>query len=823
MKRIFLSHSSSDKEGYVRVVAHRIGKETIGYDEWTFEEGERTSNEIKEAIEGSAIFALFISARALESKWVLDEISLAKKQLDAAQLRKIYPVIVEKGLTHDDPRIPKWLREEYNLKFISRPSVAARRLISKLRELQWTDHPEILAREQIFVGRNELLSEFERRFDDIDLKKPFCIIASGLNRIGRSRFLHHALIKSSVVKSSFKPVKIVLSRVDSIEDLILKIFDTGLTGATEADVEGLIDKTLEQKEIVLAQMFNDLAAAREVLFIEDSGCLVTHERTVVGWLLSALERATNVALPIICVAASYRTRPDLSRANHRIYAIELPELSPRERSGLLKRLLDISDVNILPDDFHFFSEQLRGFPDEAQFCASLIAEKGVDGAKRDVHELTEFNTERASVLLRQYESDSKAKDFIYLLSEFEFVATSLIFEIVSEAEYSSILDDLIARLICDYLGEDREYVRINDSVRDFIRRNRLTLPGALREKLRNHVEKFVGDTNKFDRDASDFFYSIKEALLTGEKIDSRYLAPSHYLRTIRDLYHRRENLKRVVLLADHLLERESSLDLRVSQDVRYYLCLALARQKDKRLLREAQHIHGPEHDFVLGYYYRLVGRHADAIERLSKLTDTKYIAQRARRELVQVYLYIEEFDKASVLAKESYLANRGNQFFIQSYLNSLLLGDNAQAKQQEIVKLIGELEQIGSTQSQQMTLIAKANFEAKVTGDRIRAKNFIEDAVALDVDSVYPHLARFDIALRFVDMDGMWAAIEDLERLSKSRAISRNTLTKNKAYFYAAKKDPEAASKALEEGLENYPAATVERIRAKVLAFARRP
>src|SRR5690606_164284 len=136
----------------------------------------------------------------------------------------------------------------------------------------------------------------------------------------------------------------------------------------------------------------------------------------------------------------------------------------------------------------------------------------------------------------------------------------------------------------------------------------------------------------------------------------------------------------------------NSLDSRVSEDARYYLCLSLARQKDKRLLNEVQKINGAEHDFVLGYYYRLCGRHTDAIERLSKLVDTPYVSSRAKRELVQVYIYIEDYDKALGMAKDNYENNKGNQFFIQSYLNCLLNNENYVSNKDLIFKLIEELD-----------------------------------------------------------------------------------------------------------------------------------
>lgn len=816
MNRVFLSHSSKDKSIYLKTVAQKLGKENIEFDEWTFEEGETTALEIEKRLDSSSLFAFFISENSLTSKWVKDEAERAISQLDAGKIRKIFPIIIDPSITHKDSRIPKFLRDNYNLKYISRPTIAARRIQSKLRELQWASNPKFKARQSIFVGRNELLNNFENRIDNIDLQKPACIIASGLPRIGRSSLLSRSLLKANITNETFKPIKIFLDRVDSIEDLIIKLFDTGLTSAATPDVSGLIDKTLPTKEALLSRLFKDIQDAKEIIFIEDAGCLVTHEREVAPWLVRTLADGKLAKNPVICISAKYRINPGSIRRFAEIYAFDVPELAPPERNGLLKRLLELHEISVTPDDFNYFATQLHGYPEEVDFCADLISDFGVLKAKEKTHEITEFNAERASIYLRSYDQNQKALDFIYFLSRFEFISVSFIFEIVDESEYGSLLEELVTHLVCDYIGIEREFVRINDTIRDLVQRNRLELPEVFKSKLRTHVKQFVQDTDKFERDSADFLYSVKEAIAHGEKIDESYLIPSHVLRTIRELYYARENLSRVVKLADMLLQKESSLDLKVSQDIRYYLCLSLARQKDKRVMQEAMKIHGPEHDFVLGYYYRVSGRHADAIERLSKIVSTPYIASRAKRELVQVYLYIEEFNKALVMARENYEANRGNQYPIQSYLHCLLNTENLTQNIAEIERLISELEQIGSSQSKEMSLIAKGLLLAKQNGNKTQSYNYIDDAIALGLGAPFPYFAKFDIALKFKDVEMMSTVLGHLERLSESRTFSKNTIVKNRAYYLAATNKLEDAEKLISTGLENYPRETIEKIKAKL-------
>ena len=143
MIKAFLSHSSLDKNDYVKKVASKLGKENISYDEMTFEGGEKTLDEILKGINKTDIFVLFLSENSLNSEWVRREITLAKSKLDSEDIFKIYPIVIDESITHEDTRIPQWLKDGYNLRPTMRSEVSSRRIMSKLRELSWSKHPEL--------------------------------------------------------------------------------------------------------------------------------------------------------------------------------------------------------------------------------------------------------------------------------------------------------------------------------------------------------------------------------------------------------------------------------------------------------------------------------------------------------------------------------------------------------------------------------------------------------------------------------------------------------------------------------------------------------
>ena len=121
MGRIFLSHSSKQK-GYVEVVARNLGKQRVVYDAWTFEEGNKTLEEIYKGIDVTGLFVFFISQESLNSDWVKKEILKAEEYIKNGKIKQFLPVIIDERIKHSDPLIPDWMKDDYNLRYVSKPT-----------------------------------------------------------------------------------------------------------------------------------------------------------------------------------------------------------------------------------------------------------------------------------------------------------------------------------------------------------------------------------------------------------------------------------------------------------------------------------------------------------------------------------------------------------------------------------------------------------------------------------------------------------------------------------------------------------------------------
>jgi tetratricopeptide (TPR) repeat protein len=340
-------------------------------------------------------------------------------------------------------------------------------------------------------------------------------------------------------------------------------------------------------------------------------------------------------------------------------------------------------------------------------------------------------------------------NFIRLLAQFEVISKDFIFSIVPENNAYPMLERLASEHIIEMLGFDGDVVRLNDAIRDYIKRNRLKLTDEYNSKIKKQVKDLVSSDDIFEKDSSEFIFGLKESLKNDSNIDHNRLIPSHYLRCMKDLYHSKGNLDQVISLADIILQKKNNLEKSIIQDIRYYLCLALAKKQDQRMLKEVQNINGNEHLFLLGYYYRLAGRYKDALENLNQIIDEPYVDSRAKRELVQVYVYLEEFDKALDFAKRNYEENRGNQFHTQAYFNCLINSASLHKYKDKLKYLITDLRNINSDQSNEMADISEALFYAKLEDNKQVAFDKIEDCIYRYPDSHYPLLTFCDIAVKY--------------------------------------------------------------------------
>lgn len=826
MIKAFLSHSSKDKNSYVRNVANWLNKDNIVYDEYTFEEGEKNLDQILKGLNETSLFVIFLSEHSLNSQWVKKEISEAKERLESNQIKKIFPIIIDENITYSDERIPDWLRQEYNLRPIKIAKIAANKIQNQLRQLAYSKNPNIYKQDRLFVGRNKKLDEFEERVHNFNKRKPISIIVSGMIGVGRRSFLHQACIKTRLIEKTCRPSVIVLDSSCSIEDLIFKLNDLKFIDINN-ELNNISQISTQQKINLVHKVMLTASQEKEIIYLIDDGAIVSYRRELRTWFTDIIDSYTESDRPLFAIVSRYKVQYQNRPRNDQYYFIELNELPPIERGWLLASLLDLNGIKLEKNNFDDLLNLLHGLPEQIYFAVDYIKNDTTCSLIDKFDAIKEYSNEKAATLLNKYINNSNALDFIRLLAQFELITQNFIFSIVPDKEYYSLLEQLVSESIVELIGADGNTIRLNDIVRDYIKRNQILLNNSFTDKLTEKVKRLVENKELIEEDSSIFIYTIKEALKTGLKVNNNLVIPSHYLRSIKDIYNDKGNLDKIIELSDIILQKESSLDKEIAHDIRYYLCLALAKKKDKRMMVEVQKIHGEEHSFLLGFYYRIMGRHSEAIEKFKSIINAPYIEARAKREIVQVYVYLGEFDVALNYARNNYEENRGNQFHTQAYFNCLINSENINNNEEApkiLEDLINNLRNIDSKQSKEMADTAEAYFFAKIKHNKQLALNKVEDAINAFPDNTYPILTLCDIALQFLDKEQLKRGIDLLEELQNNRKhFSPRTLNRYKAYYYALDGNQIEALNIIKEDLDNYPKESQDRIKQRISDYSSKP
>lgn len=814
MKRVFLSHSSKDKESYVNIVYSRLvkelGRENVILDTVDFREGQRTIEEIEKSLGTTDLFVFFCSDDSLKSDWVQKELFRANVLWEKGKLRQISPIIISESITYKDARIPEWLRKEYNLKLVTAPSRCARIIIQRMLELSFESHPKLKEKHSLFVGRNEQIKTFEERMDDFLIEKPLCIVASGVTSIGRRSLLKHCLSKCSIKDDTYVYDSISLNDNESIEDMILKLSDLGIIN--EKFTDDLMNKSLEDKVKILCKFVFKIQDNNDILFIEDKGAIINYEGVLAGWFYDLLKIGDFRNQLTFCIVSKFKIRNNRDSFYNKIFSFNVEELTKKERDGLLDRYLNIERLDIETSDKIFLSDLLMGYPEQVFFAVDLLKDKGIDYVRNKAYQIIDFSRTRASIVMKEFEDDKECIELLVLISKFENISISNIFKIVGrEEKYIKHLDKFIVSGICEYFGALKEYIRVNEIIRDYIARNNYVIKESFKENLHVFINDVLEnlDTDKYD--VTDYLFSLKENLKEGKPIEEKYLVPSIYLKTMNDFYNRRKNVE-VVRFADKALEKECFMDSRIVFEIRYLLCLALAKlNNEKRFFENVSKIkEAADRYFLHGFYYRQIGKFDKALEFINKSMEKRPNFSKAKREKVQIYIAMQDFQNAKDLARENYENYKENPYHIQAYFTCLVKGEKSEENQKILNDLIKALEGISSDLAKEMCLRCKAQLHAFYYESKEDAIDYINKAIECNKDIHYARIVKFDICDRFGLIDEMKEILGFFEKGELSKKY-HNIRVCFKAIIKAREENVENAKMYFNENIRGFSDVAKER------------
>lgn len=788
--KVFLSHKSEDKD-FVRYVAEKIGIDRCHYDEYTFEDGMNTLDEIMSALDSTDLFILFISDKALDSKWVKRERARAKKLLDQGKIKQIYPIIIDSNpaITYADERIPSWMREQYVIRRITSPKIAVQKIKARLVELTWEIAPNLKNQQTYFFGRNSEIEAFEQRRANLDKPEMVCCVASGFEGIGRKRFMDHCLKKSHILRESSSYNLIQMELHESIEDFILKLSDLSSGQDNPSTVMAL--KTPEEKIERVVSLLKSLQDSREIVFVEDAGSLITPAQEMIPWLKSALGSVKSRF--VLGIASKYPLKRTKCAPN--VFSIRLSELNKNDRINMFREYSEQSGLNLERDTLQTVSGLLTGYPTQIFWAVTVLNEYGSEEITSHLHEIVDYSSDKAATILRHFETNEKAINFLAYLSRFEILSADMLnsaFEI--DPELQQIYEEFRALSICNLYGSNGEIIRVSDIIRDYVNRLKHELSPEYKKIIDEMVSASLDQKFFEDSDLATYYGTIKQKIVNGAKTNSTAILPSLYIKSIVEFYNNKR-YKECCALCKQIIDDKADLDFDVSlRRVLYtYFCQSLARQHKDEFFEYVNNSVFSKVDqlYLLGFYYRINGNPQKAIEKLTDALNKDGSRAQIKRELVNVYILIEDYDSALQYSCINYQDDPLNPYHAQSYFKCLINQPNPAAYKDKLSSILSVMENIPSQKAQDMYVQMKALYMVVFDNELECAYGMLDHAIhEADSSAVYLLMTKFDIAFKARDVVTAEKTYKCLEKEIKTYDYFKNALIIRRARLMKLQNKP---------------------------------
>ena len=806
--KIFLSHSSADKK-YVGYIAEQFGKDRCVYDSLCFEAGMKSIDEIYRELDKTSIFVVFLSDASLNSPWVREELSIAEERLhhDGHLLSQCFPIIIDDSISHNDERIPLWLRKgfsSYNLRLISSPQIAYRKI--KAQQDRLTLEAGGPLRKNCFYGRDHEIKRFKDAFDS---GRPIkCAVASGLPRMGRGSYLIQCLKESHIIEAYYTPPSLVLTDFETIDDLLVKISQLGFAQYTLEDVAAIHDASIKVE--MLSELLSAIQGYKDILLIYDNkNCIVNRFGELVPWFDQALA-ALRPELTVL-IAARTMLNPTFARKRDYIFATDITPLPRIEWLGLLRTYAKQVGLELTSEDREYFNDILTGYPPQVITVVDLMKEHGVDHIKENPHLVIEpFSSKISSVLDAVLSGVDKQRAYglLAFLSAYGVVPNDLLRAVVERsAEYQEIFRMLKSSTIVRYVGSSMETVEVNTLICDYIQRHRYPIPSDIQAILDNRlkeIEKLVdsGQSTAVE-DFEELKYYLKTNIINGSVIPERFMYSTLYLSSVNELYNR-QRYSQVISLVEMLKSNGSfsRYDEPAQEVMQRLYCQALARETNDKFYSEVEFFRVPhirrmqeEYDFLRGFMYRHKSQYDKALQCYEEVLRSCPTHRRAKREIVIVYRGLEDFDSAYSYARENYLQDPENPFQIQPFFEILVRRDPAHREAEDIgfiEEMLKTVKRINDSKPSSTYYEIMAQYAAYYCNDRDRTIGLLNTGMERYPDSSYLAKCLFDCCDHFGDISGMSAALEKLKNFAGQNKTANVAYKIRQALFYAYQKKPKS-------------------------------
>lgn len=660
MMKAFISHSSVQKD-FAQELVKEIGRDFCYIDCYDFQAGNLSKSEIEDKITKSDIFVLLISRESLDSDWVRFEMRLAQDKYKTTP-ESIFPAIID-DTSWDE--CSEW--SSYNLKRFKTPYAVAREVEYRFRKL---DKSLTASLRSVMVGRNADIDRFEKGYFSRKRSSLRCCIVSGRKGIGRESFVSQCLRQIRLLDTYSEPFKIELPQGSGLEELIL--FLNNFSGVYSInDLNKILrQSTLCEKNDIAVKLINDIYNTYNTpICLYDNGACILHNRELSTWIIDIIQSTELSPMLGLFIVSRIAPKTYIHDTDDKILHIPIQPLGLEDRRKLFYSLLNSyqEEDKVKDEDVDFFIERLLYSPLQIYKVVRTIHENTLPSAKREIDDLISIGDEDLREIITSYQKKSNEIWEVFLtLSSFEFISRRVLIDFFPEnkTEIEEVLKDLAYRGMVSEFGRSGEFIKMDHSLRDYIKRAKIEPSKDLKCYLEEITEKEI-DRVSHDEDISLFFSDIERAIRRHPNALSEVLFPSIILKAIRDAYNNTDYSDVVSMCRSILKDAYQRFSAQIILDVVYWYASALARLQDEEFWTIVKDVKDDSASYFLkGFYKRIEHQYPKAEEFLRKALSVTPNMQQAKRELVTALMEQNKYSEAREMARDNYTRNRTNPYHI---------------------------------------------------------------------------------------------------------------------------------------------------------------
>lgn len=672
MIKAFISHSSEQKQ-FVLDLVETLGRDYCIVDCYNFSSAYQTINEIYDKIDKSTVFVLLLSKASLSSKWVKEEIRYVREKLEPGCLERFWPFIIDENLSIEE--CPEWMRKDkcFNLKKFKSYKILAHDIEQKFRRIIWSKNPKRKQLETLMVGRNKDIDNFENIYQSARGMNLRALVISGRDGVGKDMFISKCLDKIGGYDAESTPFCINLGNKEGIENFIIQL---NLITRTYDEIQlmTVLGGSTSEKTSSAANLVNELLNTNSVLSINDDLSCVLPNRKLADWLIDLVEKS-NMANKLGLFIKSHKILDSFSEIEHPFFGhINLNPLDSKDRLKLFYSLLRIYNLtDISEEDVKWFVGKLLLSPSQLVKAVEALSCKPLALVKKDIDTLISWGDTQINPMVEHFFQDEESKHLLIILSKLDFVSYEILENIFEERiiEVMEKMDEMIDFGIVSVFGPQEQFFRLDHYLSDYIKRCHIKLPCDLDNLLNEVLEEKIASSN-ITEDVSVYLYDKKKQILSGKGKPEDFLIPSVVVTSVMEIYNN-QDYKQVIKLCDLVLNDVHNYFPDQERELRYWLCLALARTTNKqRFFEEVQHFRGTDYYFLRGFYHRNAMEYSQAEKYFNEALEKSPNLQRAKREKVTALLAQKKYEQALGLAKENYENNPENSYQIHGYFRCLV-------------------------------------------------------------------------------------------------------------------------------------------------------